>query len=256
MIGSSLRYLNRSRWQRAYLRVFGIPHLSMHIKAQALSPLLPIGANLQVLDAGCGHGLFSFWLAQQMPGSAIVGMDISEDEIDYARQMVLTSQLHNLSFHRTDLRDLSQYRENFDLILCLDVLEHIVEDEKVLMSLNEALKSDGQLIIHVPRRHQDQHRFFGSWVHWADHGHVRDEYTQDEIRARLINANFKIIQFKTTFRPAQSPFWEISSKLRQSKLHLNWLFFPFLLVGSSLGGFINSEQGNGLLLLCKKAEIP
>ena len=251
MIGSPLRYQDCPIWQKIYLAWFGIPHLSTHIKAMAISAWLPACSPCSVLDAGCGSGLFSFWLAQRMPSSKIIGVDSSEEDIALARQMLGPNRLVNLSFERADLRCLP-YVESFDFILCLDVLEHIREDEQALGCLRGALKPGGQMIVHVPRRHQEQFRAFGSWDAWGNHGHARDEYTREEIQSRLLNAGFKIERFRTTFRPAQAPFWEIATKLRQLAPHLSWLFFPLLFVGSRIGGLFESEKGNGFLLLCSK----
>ena len=120
MIGSSLRYTDCPKWQKPYFVLFGVPYLSIHIKANAISAWLPTRESNIVLDAGCGRGLFSFWLAQKMPTSKILGTDSAETEITFARQINESSGQKNLSFDLADLRYLPD-SENFDLILCLDV---------------------------------------------------------------------------------------------------------------------------------------
>jgi len=252
MIGSSLRYVSDKRWKKLYYALFGVPYISAHIKARAISSSLPKSGSHRVLDAGCGNGMFSFWIAQQMPKSEIIGIDSSKREIRFAKKMSNAGGQKNLLFELGDLRYLQGY-EKFDLVLCLDVLEHIVEDGQVLNSLYKELKNDGLLLIHVPRRHQEQFRFFGSWVNWEHHDHVRDEYTEDEILAKLIGAGFKIANFKTTFTPAQAPFWEVATKLRKGAPILNWYIFPLLLLGSILVSRIKSDKGNGFLLVCEKS---
>lgn len=250
MIGSPLHLVTRPLWKTLYLRIFGIPHLSSHIKADAISVLLKNRHPIEVLDAGCGSGLFSFWLAQRLPGSSILGIDENAQAFQQMIKLKVLTGVKNLCFDQKDLRHLT-YQKLFDLIVCMDVLEHIQEHELVISRLRDALRTDGWMIIHVPRRHQEQFRAFGSWVQWNDHGHVRDEYTQDEIKALIQHAGLQILSFQTTFRPGQAPFWELSKKLHPDSW-INWLLFPFLLGASRLGGFLKSENGNGFLIVCRR----
>ena len=250
MIGSPLHHLAHPSWKKLYLKIFGVPHLSSHIKAAAVSALLKNQHPIEVLDAGCGSGLYSVWLAQRLPGCTILGIDEAGQAFQQMSNLLALTGVKNLCFEQKDLRHLA-YQKHFDLIVCLDVLEHVQEDGLVICRLRDALKTEGWMIIHVPRRHQEQFRAFGSWVQWTDHGHVRDEYTRDEIITIIQGAGLQILSFQTTFRPAQAPFWEISKKIPPDS-GLNWLLFPFLLGASRLGGFLESENGNGFLIVCQR----
>ncbi len=52
----------------------------------------------------------------------------------------------NVHFAEADLTTLSE-KEAYDLILCVDVMEHIEEDEKVLRNFYNAMKPGGLLVI-------------------------------------------------------------------------------------------------------------
>ncbi len=79
------------------------------------------------------------------------------------------------------------YVDEFDVIGAFDVLEHIPEDEAVLVQLRSALKPGGGLLITVP-----QHpRLWSSADVYACH--VR-RYTASEIRCKVENAGFEIVR--------------------------------------------------------------
>jgi SAM-dependent methyltransferase len=252
IIGSSFRYLDAPGWKKLYYSLFGIPHISSHIKAAAVKKLLDLQAPWKVLDAGCGSGVFTSWISELMPASRVLGIDASQKAIQQASLLAERNGKANLFFELHDLSNLS-FESCFDLVICLDVLEHIVDDEGVIRRLQASLIPGGKMIIHVPRRHQDQYRAFDGWVKWSDHGHVRDEYTPDEIVERLLRGNLEILSCQPTFFPAQAPFWEISTKL-WSKPALNWLLFPLLLACARLGGMFPSRDGNGILIHCRRKE--
>ena len=49
-----------------------------------------------------------------------------------------------------DITKINEADQSFDLIICLHVLEHILEDKKAIKELNRVLKNDGHLLIQVP----------------------------------------------------------------------------------------------------------
>jgi SAM-dependent methyltransferase len=80
-------------------------------------------------DVGCGAGLVSELLALQFPESRVSGFEVSEDA---ARFWPCRRDLGNLDYSNSNIFD---YEGTFDLIICLDVFEHIEDYFGFLRSL-------------------------------------------------------------------------------------------------------------------------
>lgn len=94
--------------------------------------------NWRVLEAGCGSISHI-----PIPDSAIVvGIDIS------SRQLQRNTRLNESILG--DIQSLSLPREDFDLIVCWDVLEHLPAPEKALRNLFEAVRPGGVVLLAFP----------------------------------------------------------------------------------------------------------
>ena len=116
-----------------------------------IAPLLPQGAGEQgqgarVLEIGCGAGATLGWLRQSGVARETIGVEIVEAAASQAR--AFADKVHCLDFERQDLP--AEHGE-FDIILCLDVLEHMIDPWKVVDRLVSAyLKPGGTLVISLP----------------------------------------------------------------------------------------------------------
>ena len=82
-----------------------------------------------VMDAGCGGGQYSFYLAKLNPRADITGYDINKHQIEQNKSK--SKEIENIEFIHKDLTEIEDLGK-FDLIVCIDVLEHIHEDERVI----------------------------------------------------------------------------------------------------------------------------
>ena len=100
--------------------------------------------ELTVLELGCGYsGLAKHFLDQ---GFEYTGLDISHYIIDKIRQMYPQAGFieHDIQKDQTDLKD------RFDLVVALEVLEHLSAPKEALKNIFGFLKSDGILVATVP----------------------------------------------------------------------------------------------------------
>ena len=109
-----------------------------------------IQPEMKVLDAGCGSGIFSIYLA--LKKCIVVGVDGSEKMIELCKKY---SQAKNvtISFLQTILP--FDNVDNFtkqDVILCSSVLEYIVDYEVVIQQFKQLLNPKGILIISMPNK--------------------------------------------------------------------------------------------------------
>ncbi|MCR4337194.1 MAG: class I SAM-dependent methyltransferase, partial [Candidatus Omnitrophica bacterium] len=137
-----------------------------------------VGNYQSVLDIGCGTGatLQEF----RAKGKDVYGTDVSEEAIRFSKKRGLEN-IYQFDFSQEELKE-----KKFDLILCLDVLEHIVDDRKVLKNIKNSMHAGSYFLMTVPS-------FQFLWG--ADDvvlGHQR-RYTKREIESLLREADFELV---------------------------------------------------------------
>lgn len=121
-----------------------------------IQSLLPDLASLRVLDAGCGNGGYSAWLADQ--GAEVVGVDFSQEMIRVAKE----TYGDQAAFRQADLTDSLDFIEDdyFDLVLCQHVFSHLPKLDSVLKEFSRILKPGGELVVST---HNPVHDFLVVW---------------------------------------------------------------------------------------------
>lgn len=106
---------------------------------------LELKGGERILDLACGFGRHSIKLAER--GFSIVGVDITKDYIEFARETARQKQL-DAEFILSDIRDLS-FAEEFDVIInmgdgAIGYLENDAENLKIFDVIARALKPEGK----------------------------------------------------------------------------------------------------------------
>lgn len=106
-----------------------------------------IKKDMRVLDVGCGTGDVSVMVAELMGKSGeIIGVDISENSLVTARNVVKQNQLSNIQFIHADIARLPYDLGDFDAIVGRRVLMYQKDAVNSIKSLLPFLKPDGILI--------------------------------------------------------------------------------------------------------------
>jgi len=101
---------------------------------------VPKGNN-SILDIGCGSGNMLLELKRLGKASEVVGVDVVE--------MGQHSKLDN--FMNCDIQSMDlPYKEHFDVIICADILEHLLDPWGTLRKIRGYLKKDGRIILSMP----------------------------------------------------------------------------------------------------------
>jgi 2-polyprenyl-3-methyl-5-hydroxy-6-metoxy-1,4-benzoquinol methylase len=101
-----------------------------------------------ILDAGCGTGHTTLELLND--GYEVTAIDISQELVDFTQRIIKENNYMG-NVYALDLTNAKVLGENkFDTIICLDVLEHIRDDELAIKNLCYILKKNGHLIVSVP----------------------------------------------------------------------------------------------------------
>jgi SAM-dependent methyltransferase len=113
----------------------------------ALPPSLPDGRPLRILDAGCGTGVSTDYLAHLNPGSEILAVDISPGTLEVARERLRRSGGLEQASVRIENRSLLELQGEgpFDYINSVGVLHHLREPVAGLKALAALLKPGGLL---------------------------------------------------------------------------------------------------------------
>ncbi len=120
-------------------------------QAGTLSDLLhhdtryPAGAR--VLEAGCGIGAQTMFLAENSPDARIVSIDVSEESLAKARALMTERKISNVRFEQADIFNLPFAEESFDHIFVCFVLEHLQNPGEALSQLKRALKKGGSITV-------------------------------------------------------------------------------------------------------------
>lgn len=131
-----------------------------------------------VLDAGCGTGILLSQIHQQYPYVQLTGSEYSPQGLEFAKKRVPNAGFHVLDLSKESLG------QKFDLIICIDVLEHIPDDRTALANLRAM--TTGHLILSVPLGPLIK-------VEAERMGHVHG-YGRRELEAKLRDAGFEIVK--------------------------------------------------------------
>lgn len=98
--------------------------------------------STKILDIGCGRGTLGHYLTGR---KYIYGIDISENAISEAKKILKRADCINL-----DQQDLPHDSAFFDIIISLDVIEHLFDPIHFLKETFRVLKPGGELILSTP----------------------------------------------------------------------------------------------------------
>jgi ubiquinone/menaquinone biosynthesis C-methylase UbiE len=147
--------MENQEWQKykeAYhlrsLKYAGGQKLQFSRKHEGIAEYLQLAAaklgqdSFSFLDAGCGNGIYLNFMSDKYPEAKLFGFDFSDTIIPIARKNAPNTEINQGNLEKLTCADAS-----FDLILCTQVIEHLLDDKKGLAELYRILKPGGYLII-------------------------------------------------------------------------------------------------------------
>jgi len=173
------------------------------------------GRRPDILEIGCGAGAM---LKDLEHFGTTVGMDIAEAAPQYWRERGLKS------VSLADATALPYGDAQFDIVISVDVLEHVDDDGKAIREMHRVCRPGGKLIVTVPA-----FKFLWSRRDVQCH-HVR-RYTLEEFRTKLLHGGFRIIKATYINMPLFFPLLmmvkagQLSSK-RAPSLRMDYALVP------------------------------
>lgn len=221
---------------------------------------LPLDRNeqLSILDAGSGFGQYAWHFTKQFPNANVLGLDIETEHVEDAQAFAEKIHLERLQFEVADLTKI-EYDSMFDLILTVDVMEHIEKDEELLIRFFKALKPGGHLVISTPsiyRKHGDDSDFVDE--------HFRDGYAHEEMQEKCSHAGFKDIDIRYGYGFWGDLSWRLG--IRNTLKLSGWskfgkllspfyflILFPVNLIFMILDYLCLKQKGTGMVVHAVKA---
>jgi len=217
--------------------------------------------EISIFDAGTGFGQYSYFMKKNLLPNSIYAVDVKENWINDCRQFFNSENIPNISFAVEDLTEI-QHENKFDLIVCVDVMEHIEDDVKVFANFFRALKNGGFILINTPSI------FGGSDVHDEEDEsfvgeHARQGYSFEDLKLKLEPLGFSVHLSKYTYGFWGDKAWRLGIKYPMQLLNFSKFFilllpfyylltFPFTLL-MMYGDFLSQNSiGSGILFVAKK----
>jgi SAM-dependent methyltransferase len=138
----------------------------------------------RILDVGCGTG-YNLNLLKNIGCSEPVGLDISLDALNYCHSRNLTQLICGDSVY------LPFKHGSFDVILALDLIEHLDDDLRALSEFHRLLSVNGKLVLFTPA-------FNFLWGKQDEVGHHRRRYTTSDLNNKISNIGLSIIKISYT----------------------------------------------------------
>lgn len=148
-----------------------------------------------VLEVGCGDGLTLEHLKKKNIAAKTTGVEIDPSAAERA-----TGRVDRVLNCSADVMRRNLQNEEFDLILCLDVLEHLYDPWTILREIEAVLQPGGYLLISIPNV---QHwsvivsLLFGRWNYTKaglmDQTHIRF-FTEKSLRQLIFQANMNVLK--------------------------------------------------------------
>lgn len=117
-----------------------------YIKDKIIEHFGEFKTNLNIIDIGCGGGLIAVPLAKI--GTKVTGIDASAENIETAKFYAKELEL--------DVNYLcgsaEEHKNQYDVVLCLEIIEHVSDPELFIASVAKLLKPGGMMIISTINR--------------------------------------------------------------------------------------------------------
>lgn len=191
--------------------------------------------------------------SREYPYSTIRGVDFDEEKLAVGKQTKKNFGLSNLTFDCKNIFE-NWNEDKYDLVLLLQVIEHLKDDAAGLRKIAALTKKDGYLIITGPNIESP------SIINWVNsyltvRGHYRDGYKLQDLAKMVKEAGFRVERAKRL----SGSIGELSEKLEtyfQMKLFPAFpIVYPFTYGLSLLDDYLGAKDEkntSGILILAKR----
>ncbi len=209
--------------------------------------------SLRFYDAGAGFGQYSYFVLNKFKKAKVHAVDLKTDYMDSFANYAKKIGWQNFTIQQADLVDYTP-NESFDLIIAIDILEHIEDDEQVLQNFRKVLDKNGKLIISSPSNFDESAKFTAE--------HVRPGYSREDICSKLERAGFSIRSFEYSYGKFGQIYWKLALKIPLSLISkfkmlaiflpiYYIIFYPIAFVFMLLDYYNKNKIGTGVIVVAE-----
>jgi SAM-dependent methyltransferase len=214
-----------------------------------------------IYDAGTGYGQYTYFMSIHLKPNKIYSVDVKEDWIKDCREFFNKKKINGVSFGVEDLTTIN-HQDDFDLIICVDVMEHIEDDVTVFKNFYNALKNGGYVLINTPSVYGGSDVYEGDEESFIGE-HARIGYSDAELKQKLSSAGFKDFNFRYSYGFWGDKAWRLAIKFPMLLLNTSKIFFlvlpvyflitfPFSLLMMLFDYSLKNEVGTGITFVARK----
>lgn len=212
-----------------------------------IGTFFPNRKSLCILDIGCGTGSLLSELSRY--GDAH-GIDFSPRAVAFCKERGIEQ------IKVGSVIDISYPDEQFDLVLALDIVEHVADDARALAEIKRVLKPDGIAILFVPA-------FMFLWGSTDVYSEHHRRYTRSALREKLLTAGFlpeRLTYFNTFLFPPIAA-WRLLNRIVPLHSHsevqlnnsfINGILYAIFRAEARFLHFINFPFGVSILAVVRK----
>jgi SAM-dependent methyltransferase len=210
--------------------------------------------KIDFYDAGAGFCQYSDFVLSNYSDSHVLALDLKDDYLkDYAKYAdeKFPGRFNWIS------EDLVTYKPGniFNLVVAIDILEHIEDDVQAMKNMYLALSAGGKLIISTPSETDEAARFTSE--------HVRPGYAMKDLIGKLKQTGFEILISEYSYGRWGRISWKLGIKLplllvSYSKLLLLLLpiyylcLYPIIYLLMLVDISSSNKTGNGIIIVAEK----
>lgn len=212
-----------------------------------------------VLDAGCGTGDFSFFVAERYSNSSLCACDINKNTLQKNTEIQQQMGINNIIFSYKNLLTLDE-KETYDFIFSIGTIIYFSKHDtkNILQRLTTALQSNGYLYIDLP-----QENFLEvNWLPTAwyptfytalEQENSGDLYTFEEMQGLLQEMGYTILLTNKSFSFAGKFAWELDNLLRERKSQkVRYILLLFLKFLARIDAITKHKKGCCFVILARK----
>lgn len=261
--GESIIYrVPHSLRKRLIFFLFGQDFIGAEIRLAHFKKALqriPELKNKRILDAGCGTGDFSFYVAERFPKAKICAYDINKNAIEQNKKIQKDHGILNIAFYEQDLLKLEE-KETYDLVFSIGTLIYFSKEETkhILQNLLSALKKGGFLYLDLPQEDFLEINFFPTSWYPMYYKALKEENSGDlfsfeEIQVLLQEIGCTLVFTNKSFSYLGKFAWEFDNFFRERKwLKIRYFFLPILKLLARLDAITKHKKGCCFVLLAQK----
>ncbi|MEX0662017.1 MAG: class I SAM-dependent methyltransferase [Balneolaceae bacterium] len=215
-----------------------------------------------ILDAGSGFGQYDRFILSNFKNVKVHSIDVKEEYLNDCRNYFRKDiQAERIKFEYADLLEFKS-TQKYDVIICIDVLEHIEDDSRVIQNLANYLSDDGYFLMHSPSHYSEED---GNEEDTFVGEHARSGYSKTDIADKLFAADLISEKVHYTYG-----YWGHKAWILSIKYPMIWfnhiglmallplfvyypLVMPFCFLMNVADLYTTNKKGNGIYALAKKA---